>query len=98
MINFSDPISQIIANVPSMITDFAQQSYDYESGKCKLLWSAPALNGSPIKYYTVTKDVGSGVFYPIYTGTNTFFTDANLIYGQSYNYKVYATNSAGDGP
>lgn len=56
------------------------------------------MNGSPIKYYTITKDVGNGVYYPIYIGSDTNFTDTKLIPGQSYNYKIYATNGAGDGP
>lgn len=44
------------------------------------------------------KDAGSGVYYPIYEGPSTSFTDANLVFGQSYNYKILATNSAGSGP
>lgn len=56
------------------------------------------MNGSPLQHYTVMKDVGSGIFYPLYQGIETAFTDDNLVAGQAYNYKVYATNAAGDGP
>jgi len=56
------------------------------------------MNGSPLQFYTVMKDVGSGVFYPLYQGIETSFTDTDLIDGYAYNYKVYATNAAGDGP
>ena len=43
------------------------------------------------------KDAGSGVYYPIYEGPATSYTDENLVHGQSYNYKIYATNGAGSG-
>lgn len=75
-----------------------QKSYDYVKGTIKLLWSAPAINGSPIKNYTVLRDVGSGIFYPLWSGAETSFIDTNLVEGKSYNYKIYASNAAGDGP
>ncbi len=75
-----------------------QKSYDYVKGTITLLWTAPSVNGSPIKSFTIVRDVGSGVFYPLWTSSETSFTDTNLVEGQSYNYKVYATNGAGDGP
>jgi len=75
-----------------------QQSVDYEKGNIKLLWTAPAHNGSPFKYYQILRDVGSGVYYPLSKAFDTFFTDTNLVIGKSYNYKIYAANAAGDGP
>jgi Fibronectin type III domain len=98
VLNFSDGTSHIVALAPDQVTVFAQKPYDYEKGKVKMQWTAPDMHGSPVKYYTLLRDVGSGVFYPLYQGTETSFTDENLIEGQSYNYKVYATNAAGDGP
>ena len=77
---------------------FSQQSFDYVKGSCIILWQAPSNNGSPITSYTLLKDVGSGVFYTVYQGTDTSFTDTELVEGESYNYKIYATNGAGSGP
>lgn len=79
------------------MTIFSQQSYDYEKGKVKLFWQEPLINGSPISSYTILKDIGSGVYYEIYKGLGLSFVDSNLVDGQSYNYKIYATNGAGDG-
>ncbi len=42
--------------------------------------------------------MGSGVYYPLARPTDTKYTDTNLVIGQSYNYKIYAVNAAGDGP
>ena len=63
-----------------------------------MTWSSPATNGSPIKYYTLLKDVGSSIFYPLYQGLSTSYNDTDLVEGEAYNYKIYATNGAGDGP
>jgi hypothetical protein len=97
-LHFSEPTSHIAALPPSQITVFSQSSVNYEKGKVKLQWTAPSMNGSPLMFYTIMKDVGSGVFYPLYQGIETSFTDVMLINGQAYNYKVYATNAAGDAP
>jgi hypothetical protein len=43
------------------------------------------------------KDLGGAVYYPIYTGLSTSYTDSELTAGTSYNYKIYATNIAGSG-
>jgi hypothetical protein len=81
ILNFSDDASSIVALVPGMVTDLRQKSFDYVKGTIKLLWSAPAINGSPIKAYTVLRDVGSGVFYPLWTGAETSFIDTKLVEG-----------------
>lgn len=62
-LNFSDPVSFVIANAPEAISDLQQSTVAYEVGKVKLVWSEPESNGSPITAYLVTRDVGSGVFF-----------------------------------
>ena len=66
ILNFSEGTSHIVALAPNQVTAFAQKNTDYEKGKVKLEWTAPNMNGSPVKYYTVLRDVGSGIFYPLY--------------------------------
>lgn len=98
VLNFSEGISHIIALIPGPITTLQQLSYNFENGKIKLIWSEPLLNGSPITIYTILRDVGSGVFYPLHQVSVTSFTDTGLVVGRSYNYQIYASNGAGDGP
>lgn len=43
------------------------------------------------------KDVGSGTYYELMTDLVLTYTDTNLVEGASYNYKVYANNTAGAG-
>jgi len=81
ILNFSDGTSHIVALVPGLITNLAQQAFDYEKGSIKLIWTAPAANGSPIKYYQILRDVGSGVFYPLAKATDIFYTDTDLVIG-----------------
>lgn len=78
------------------MTTLTQLSYNYVEGSIYLLWTPPNDNGSPITQYTLYKDVGSGVYYPIYIGAATYYNDTNLIGGQAYNYEIKATNAAGD--
>jgi hypothetical protein len=33
----------------------------------------------------------------LWSGAETSFIDTNLVEGKSYNYKIYASNAAGDG-
>ena len=87
-----------MAVVPSQITTLSQLSYNYQEGLVNLAWSPPVSNGSPVLFYTLMKDAGAGVFYPIYQGSALQYTDSNLVAGASYNYQVYATNGAGSGP
>lgn len=60
------------------------------------MWSQPTLNGAPILNYTLYKDTGSGQYYPIYVGSALTYTDTLVDVGTSYNYKIKATNAAGD--
>jgi len=78
LLNYSDAVSFVIANAPDQITQFSQSLTDYEKGKAKLFWSSPNDNGSKILYYSVTRDVGSGVFYLVHSGIETNFTDTGL--------------------
>ena len=93
-LNWSEPASFIIANVPNQITEFKQSTYEYENGKAKLVWTPPYDNGSKILHYTVTRDVG-GVYFKVYEGNEANFTDTGLQMGKSYNYKVKAYNLIG---
>jgi len=95
-LNFSEEISVIAANPPDAISDLAQLSSNYVSGSVKLTWSEPATNGAKITSYTIYKDIGSGTYYPLWTGLANSYTDSGLVAGQSYNYKILATNAAGD--
>ena len=61
-----------------------------------LEWTEPTTNGASITQYTLYKDAGSGTYYPIYQGINTYFNDSSLDPGSTYNYKVSSTNSAGE--
>jgi hypothetical protein len=97
-LNFSPVATFIAANVPSKITTLAQNTQGYQAGTVWLLWQKPEENGSKILLYSVSRDVGSGVFFEVYRGLNPSFTDSALRVGQSYNYKVKAFNAKGFGP
>jgi hypothetical protein len=87
-----------MANVPGQITIFSQSLFEYEAGKCKLIWDKPGENGSMILHYSVSRDVGSGVFFEVYNGLEAAFTDTGLQSGDKYNYRVKAYNPIGYGP
>jgi len=81
-IHFSEGTTHIVALVPDQVIDLHQIPYNYVKGTIKLLWSEPAnIHGSEIKSYTIMRDVGSGVFYPLYTGYETSYIDRNLVEG-----------------
>lgn len=94
-LNFSEPVEFVIANVPDQISDLSQSTQGYEQGVVKLVWSAPAENGSQITSYVVTRDVGSGVYFKVWSGIDTNYVDTGLQAGSYYNYKVKATNVIG---
>jgi len=52
----------------------------------------PNPHGSKIISYHVTRDVGTGVFFKVYNGSDLNFTDTRLQAGQTYKYKVTAEN------
>jgi len=76
--------------VPSPLTPLSVGAY----------WNAPADNGgSEILSYTIYKRIGvGGVWTPLAVPGVTEYHDYEVTYGGDYYYKVYATNSAGDGP
>ena len=84
--------------MPGQVTVFSQSLTGYEAGKVKLQWTAPEDNGSTILYYVVMRDVGSGVYFEVYKGLDTKFTDDGLYPGYDYHYKVKAYNPIGFGP
>jgi len=57
----------------------------------------PNPHGSKILSYHVTRDVGTGVFFEVYNGSDLNFTDTRLQAGQTYKYKVTAENYIGMG-
>ena len=89
-------IAVLIANVPSTITAFSQQTSKV-STQIILEWSAPSNNGAEILGYVLKKDDGSGKYYQIYKGTSLIYTDTGLTAGNSYIYVVLAYNSVGEG-
>lgn len=60
----------------------------------KVIWSAPATNGSPITSYSVGVSDGTTVTV---SGTVTSATITGLVNGTSYTFTVTATNSVGAG-
>jgi len=63
------------------VTSFSQMIVEYETGKIKMVWTAPQSNGSPITAYVLQRDVGSGVFFNIYTGVQPSYNDSGLLAG-----------------
>jgi len=63
-----------------------------------LSWSIPSSdNGSPITSYTVSYSVtGSGSYSNLYTGTNLSAIATGTTTGESYDFKIIATNIIGD--
>lgn len=97
-LQFSDYIEQMAALVPIPVTGLAQDSNQYHIGKVTMKWNFITPSGTPTLSYSLLKDNGVGVYYILYQGSNNSYTDIDLIPGQSYNYKVYASNYIGDGP
>jgi hypothetical protein len=96
-LHFSDPVEFYVANEPSQITVFFQPTVDYISGTVSLQWNSPLNNGSPITKYTLQRDVGVGVFFTIWEGQETTYRDVDLLPGQTYLYRIKASNVIGDG-
>lgn len=102
-LKYSDELSLTVANLPLQVTDMSQLTIEYEKGEIKLNWSA-ASNFSTVgannDYYSIYRDVGSGVFYELTRvyGNKLQFNDTGLVEGQKYNYQISATNVIGEGP
>lgn len=93
-LNFSPELSVVAAIAPDQVTTFYQKS-SYVNGQITLVWEAPETNGSPITNYKLYKDNGLGVYYKIYSGLKTEYTDSGLSSGGSYTYMIRAVNKAG---
>ncbi|MEQ9098476.1 MAG: IPT/TIG domain-containing protein [Imperialibacter sp.] len=60
-------------------------------------WTVPNNNGAEISAYTLTQKEGAaGSYSDVYTGPNLTHNAAELTPGETYHYKVKATNVAGD--
>ncbi len=72
------------------------------STQVALTWTAPASNGAAITDYVVEYKLASEpttwTTFPDGTSTSTLATVTGLTNGQSYNFRVSATNSVGTGP
>jgi predicted RNA-binding protein with TRAM domain len=70
------------------------------SQQAQVAWTAPDSDGdSPITGYTVTPYAGSTAQRPVHAAASaTSATVTGLTNGQSYTFKVTATNDVGDGP
>ena len=68
-------------------------------GYVQLGWSDAAANGTPVQNYTIYRGDASGeeVRYASVGAINAF-TDLGVVNGQTYYYRVSATNAAGEGP
>ncbi len=93
---YSDPLTTVMANVPSQITAISQTSSTV-ANQVILTWTAPSNGGSAITNYTLNKDNGAGVYYVLYTGAAANYTDTSAVGGNTYTYTVLATNAAGSG-
>lgn len=94
LLNYSEPATYTIATAPGPITQFKQTS-EYQTGQIALEWQEPQRNGSPVLEYALSRDVGSGVFFEIYSGSSLNFIDSDLEHGHAYFYKVKARNVIG---
>jgi hypothetical protein len=80
---------------PSAPTGLRAQPGDHSA---MLTWAAP---GPGLYYFIYRRDVSAGEAFrrfPLPVMSGTAFTDAGLINGDTYQYKVSGTNIAGEGP
>lgn len=61
-------------------------------------WEEPNDNGSTITGYVLEEKVGSGEYVQIYSGTELAFSKTDASIGETYTYRVKATNDNGDSP
>jgi hypothetical protein len=66
------------------------------SNSAVINWVAPASNGSTITGYTLQEKTSTGDFSTVYTGTNLTYTSTGLAEGETYSYRVKASNGIGD--
>ena len=90
-----------VAQVPGGGNTFALRADATDnSGEIELDWLEPANNGAAITQYTYQWKSGSQSYNTTRQGTTTATTATvtGLTDGTDYDFQVYATNSAGDGP
>ena len=98
----SDATSLVEATVPGAPRDVEAERGG--TGELDVSWDTPASNGgSPVTGYTVQWKEASGSWdtaegVSSTTVTATSYTIAGLSLGTEYTVRVFATNSAGDGP
>lgn len=63
----------------------------------QLSWTLADDGGSPVTGYQVRRGTASGAEAPLATTTGRSYTDTALVAGQTYYYRVTATNAAGTG-
>jgi hypothetical protein len=98
ILQFSQPLEQMTALIQNQVTGLAQDESKYKVGTITMKWDSISPTGTPTLSYVLLKDNGLGVFFILYQGLQTFFQDRDLIAGQTYNYRIYATNYLGNGP
>jgi len=68
-------------------------------GYVQLDWSAATANGTPVQNYTIYRgDAAGEEMRYASVGPITAFTDPGVVTGQTYYYRVSASNAAGEGP
>ncbi|HET7475017.1 MAG TPA: fibronectin type III domain-containing protein [Dermatophilaceae bacterium] len=83
-----------VATVPGAPSGFSAVG-QYASNL--LSWTAPASGGSPITGYRIYRGVQAGTETLLATVTETTFTDADVVIGDRYYYRVSAVNAIGEG-
>tara|TARA_Y100000310_G_scaffold338458_1_gene428164 strand:- start:911 stop:4000 length:3090 start_codon:yes stop_codon:yes gene_type:complete len=76
---------------PIEISNITSSSFD-------VTWEAPNDHGATISSYTLEEKVGDGSYATVYTGTDLTFSRSSGTTGETYYYKVKATNAEGDSP
>ncbi|WP_339790373.1 MAG: fibronectin type III domain-containing protein [Imperialibacter sp.] len=90
-------ITCLAATAPSQAAGVTFENTSSSSTTAK--WTAPANGGSPITGYTLQMKEGvDGEYVTVYTGENLTYTATGLQAGESYYFKVVATNAIGDSP
>ncbi|MEQ8415297.1 MAG: fibronectin type III domain-containing protein [Imperialibacter sp.] len=90
-------ITCLAATAPSQPAGVTFENTSSSSTTAK--WMAPANGGSPITGYMLQMKEGVGGEYTtVYTGENLAYTATGLQAGESYYFKVVATNTIGDSP